>query len=250
MAWAKPTTITAWSFSRWKTYDQCPLKCKLENIDKIKEPIDPNGPMERGNQIHKLAEAFIKGEGSELPDELGYFPNFFVKMRNLYAKQRANIAVEDTWAFRKDWTITTWNDWAECWLRVKLDCAWLDKTTLNVIDHKTGKYSPQYNLQEYVLQVELYALSALIVHAAVGPKLRVIPRLHFLDHEIIYPEPGSKEEKVYTPADLPRLKKEWEARTRPMLNDKTFAPKPNSMCRFCWHGQDGKKKGGPGICKF
>lgn len=250
MAWAKPTTITSWSFSRWKDYDQCPLKAKLKYIDKIKEPIDPDGAMERGNQIHKLAEAYIKGELAEMPDELAYFPNFFDKMRGMYEKQPAKITIEDTWAFRKDWTITTWNDWNGCELRIKLDCGYIDKFTVNVVDHKTGKYSPQFNLEEYMLQLDLYALGALIVHEAIGPKLRVIPRLHFLDHEIMYPEIGSKEEKIYTPADLPRLKKEWSARVKPMLNDKTFAPKANSLCRFCYFGQSGKARGGPGLCKF
>jgi hypothetical protein len=246
MAWAKPTTITSWSFSRYKAYDQCPFKLKMSALEKIKEP--QSAPMKRGDDIHKLADAFIKGEIKKLPAELSLFQNFFKKMKALYKKRPGLIAIEETWAFRRDWTRTTWNDWAGCWLRVKLDCAYFsDNMTLSVVDHKTGKFSPEYNLEDYMLQLDLYAAAGLIIYADKGPNLRIIPRLHFLDHEIIYPEPGN--EKVYTPADLPRLKKEWEKRVRPMLNDKTFAPKPNRFCYSCFF-RSGNKAAGGGQCKF
>lgn len=244
MAWAKPTTITAWSFSRFKQYDQCPLKLKLSAIDKIKEP--QSDAMKRGDDIHKLADAFIKGELKKLPPELNLFPNFFKKMKGMFKKTPDLIAIEETWAFRKDWTRTTWNDWTGCWVRIKLDCAFLEGDVLSIVDHKTGKFSPQYNLEDYMLQLDLYALGALVIHSD-KPNLRVVPRLHFLDHEIIYPEPG--EDKVYTQADLPRLKKEWEKRVKPMLADKTFAPKPNRFCYSCFFRASNKAVGG-GQCRF
>jgi hypothetical protein len=193
MAWAKPTTITSWSFSRFKTYDQCPLKLKLSAIDKIKEP--PSDAMSRGDRIHKLAEAYVKGTLKKLPDELALFPKFFNKMKNLYAKKRDMIVVEETWAFRKDWSRTVWNDWTECWLRVKLDVAWIDGSTVFIVDSKTGKFNPRYGLESYVEQLDLYATAALLIYSDV-PGLKVIPALYYLDHEIIYPEPGN--EKVYT----------------------------------------------------
>lgn len=250
MAWAKPTQITAWSFSRYSQYKKCPLAAKFAFIDKIKQP--QNDAMARGDAIHKIAEAYIKGTSpGKVPEELGHFPNFFKKMRQLYKKKPELITVEDTWAFRKDWSRTTWNDWAGCWVRIKLDLSWIDVTTVAIVDHKTGKFSPQYNVEEYMEQLDLYATGALLIYAHLGPDLKVIPALHFLDHEVIYPEPGSTGVRVYTPADLPRLKKEWEKRTKPMLNDKTFAPKPNSLCGWCYFGQAGKiKQGGPGLCKF
>lgn len=248
MAWTKPTTITSWSFSRYAQYKKCPLSAKLSYIDKIQQP--QNDAMKRGDAIHKLAEAYIKGtRPAKMPPELGLFPNFFKKMRQLYKKKPTLISVEDTWAFRKDWSRTTWNDWAGCWVRIKLDLAWIDDTTVAIVDHKTGKFSPQYNVEDYMEQLDLYATGALLIYAHLGPNLKVIPALHFLDHEVIYPEPGSDQVKVYTPKDLPGLKKAWEKRTKPMLNDKTFAPKPNSLCRFCFYRADNKAEGG-GQCKF
>ena len=45
--------LKSWSFSRYSTYKQCPLKAKFSLIDKIAEP--KNQAMERGAQIHELA---------------------------------------------------------------------------------------------------------------------------------------------------------------------------------------------------
>jgi hypothetical protein len=42
-----------------------------------------------------------------------------------------------------------------------------------------------------------------------------------------------------------KLADDWEDKTRPMLNDTIFAPKPGNACRWChWK----KSNGGP--CKF
>lgn len=247
MAWAKATTITSWSFSRLKVYQQCPFKAKLKFIDKLKEPSDPDGPMARGDRIHKLAQAYIEGKGRTLPAELALFPNAFKKLRAIYKKTPANITVEETWAFRKDWSRTTWDDWNNCWVRIKVDVQWIDETTVMIVDFKTGKYSPQWNLDEYMEQLELYAAGALLFYADRGPNLKVIPALYFLDHEIIHPEPGTW--KIYVPSDLPALKKKWEKTTKPMLNDKTFAPKPNRFCYNCHFRKDNVANGG-GQCKF
>ena len=224
--------ITAWSFSRYSTYAQCPRKARYLYIDKLKEPGSP--AMERGNEIHKLAERYIKGQVARLPPVLALFRASFSALRKAFKDDRTSIAVEETWAFRRDWTRTTWDDWNGCWLRVKLDVAHVIEGNVVIIDHKTGKFSPSYNLQQYMEQLDLYALASLIVY----PSHSVTPFLRFLDHEIVYPE----EPITYVPADLPRLKKEWERRTKPMLRDRTFAPKPNSLCRFCHFRKD---NGGP-----
>src|SRR3546814_12779240 len=46
--------IKYWSFSLYNTHKQCPLKAKLNAVDKIKEP--GNDAMQRGNDVHKLCE--------------------------------------------------------------------------------------------------------------------------------------------------------------------------------------------------
>ena len=72
-------TITAWSFSRYSTYKQCPAKLKYSAIDKLKEP--PNAAMARGAAIHTLAEDYVKGKGKALPPELKLFADLFKMLR-------------------------------------------------------------------------------------------------------------------------------------------------------------------------
>jgi CRISPR/Cas system-associated exonuclease Cas4 (RecB family) len=229
--------ITSWSFSRYKTYDQCPARAKYLYIDRMKEP--GSAAMDRGSAIHKYAEDYTLGRITRIPRELKTFEPFFKSVRALARNDPNNVVAETTWAFRHDWTQTTWNDWNGCWLRVKLDLAVVTANGVEVIDHKTGKYSPQWNLQSYVEQVELYALASLFVY----PDLPATPRLLFLDHGIAHPPTAAP--VIYAPSDRAGLKKKWEARVRPMLRDKTFKPKPSSMCRFCSFRKD---NGGP--CQY
>lgn len=246
MARTKPATITAWSFSRYGTYKQCPLKAKLQFIDKIKEP--PNKAMERGAQIHDKAEGYIKGTIARIPAELKQFKEEFQMLRKQYKKSINGMVVEDTWAFTKDWDETMWNDWVGCWVRIKLDCAHhLDGSTLIVTDWKTGKFNSRF-FEDYVEQLELYALAALLLHEHIE---KVKPRLCYLDHGITFPEPGTKDEEnlTFTRADIPKLIKIWNKRVKPMMNDKRFAPKPNDRCHWC-HFRKSNAANGGGQCKF
>lgn len=201
--------------------------------------------MARGAAIHEKAEQYIKGIAAKLDPELKQFSDVFKRMRVLYKKRTAGIVVEDDWAFTNSWDRTTWNDWVGCWLRVKLDNADNeDPDVLNVRDWKTGKFKEDKN-EEYVEQLELYALTGLLLHPHVK---EVRPALYYTDVGIVYP-PADKP-LIFTHEDVPRLKRLWEKRVGPMFKDKRFAPKANWSCRFCWYGQSGKVKGGPGLCKF
>lgn len=237
--------VTAWSFSRYTDYCSCPLKFKYKYVDKMKEP--SNDAMNRGAAIHELAEQYVKGIYTKrtFPVELAAFKTLFMELRKQYKKKINGMVVEDSWAFRDDWSETSWNDWAGCWLRIKLDAAWhRDEVTLEINDWKTGKFKPDQNVV-YMEQLELYALAALILH----PHLeRAIPRLRYLDQDVVFPADG--EEVVYTPADIPKLKKTWEKRVRAMMSDTKFVATPNNKCRWCFFGQSGKAKGGPGLCKY
>lgn len=231
--------LTSWSFSRYDVYQQCPLKAKLKFIDKLKEP--QNDAMARGDQVHKLAEDFIKGKLTKLPAELAKFKKLFAQLKKDYKTLSQSMVVEDTWAFTKDWDETAWNDWTGCWVRIKLDCASYDPDdpeweTLIIRDWKTGKFRPEQN-EKYLEQCDLYALAALLLH----PHVKTVkPQLIYLDVGEIY-----EAAQVYTQADVPELKARWAKRVKPMLSDTVFAPRPNQYCPWCTFRAEA---GGP--CKF
>lgn len=175
-----------------------------------------------------------------MPPELKRFEDDFKAMRKQYKKKIHGMVVEDQWAFTNTWSETAWNDWAKCWLRIKIDCAHHeDEETLRVRDWKTGKFRENQN-EEYMEQLELYALTALLLHSHIK---QVQVELVYLDEGLVYP-PVDKP-LIFSEKDIPALKKAWEKRVAPMLKDKRFAPRPNDKCRWCHFS---KAKGGP--CKF
>lgn len=245
--------VKAWSFSRYSDYKQCPLKFKLKHIDRIKEP--SNAAMERGSEIHDKAEAYIKGKIKRIPKELKEFEDEFKKLKNLFDKRVVSaavtgsadnsIVVEDTWAFTKDWEETQWDNWVQCWVRIKLDCAHVvDGKTLVISDWKTGKYRPQNN-DQYIEQLELYALAALLLYPDMD---EVVPRLVYLDAGVIFPTEND-DPMVFTQDDLPNLQKIWSHRTKAMFNDRQFAPRPNRFCMWCHYRANNKENGG-GQCEY
>jgi CRISPR/Cas system-associated exonuclease Cas4 (RecB family) len=233
--------LTSWSYSRYSDWRQCPLKAKLKHIDKLKEP--GNAAMERGNQIHKDAEAFIKGLKPRLAPELALFAAEFKMLKALFKKKALPMVVEDNWAFTVTWDLSRWDDWVNCWVRIKLDCAhYVADGVMVVTDWKSGKPN-NYKTVEYMEQLELYALAALLMHDHLT---EVQVRIGWTDVGEMYPaEPLSFYRK-----DAPKLQKVWDARVKPMMTDTKFVAKPNAMCRYCWFGQSKKAEGGPGICKF
>lgn len=232
--------ITSWSFSRYSDYKLCPKKAYYKHVLKIKEPGNP--AMDRGAALHNLAEDYIKGKVKAriFPMELKLFESEFKMMKAQYKKKINGMVVEDNWAFTASWDETAWNDWIKCWVRIKLDCAHhMDEDTLIITDWKSGKFRPEQN-EEYVEQLELYGLAAMLLHPHIE---KVLPRLAYLDQGNYYPDPDNP--LVFTRKDIPRLKKLWEKRTKAMLNDTVFAARPNNKCHWCFFS---KAKNGP--CKY
>lgn len=239
-------TLTSWSFSRLSDYLLCPLKAKLKYLDKIAEP--PNEAMARGTAIHTLAERYILGEG-RLPRELKAFASELKALRQQRAKYPETVELEQTIAVTKTWTITQWDNWTQCWARIKIDCLHFmlkDRSTAVVTDWKTGKFRPEKN-DEYLEQLELYALAVFLAYPGVA---RVLPRLVYLDAGLIYP-PADTALGLhgYERECVPALQKRWEKRVLPMISDTTFAPRPNNLCNWCFYRQGNKANGG-GQCPY
>lgn len=238
--------LTSWSFSRYSDYTSCPKKAYYKHIASKRDPSlkEPGSPaMERGSAIHTAAEQYIKGLGRTVPKELKTVADTLKMLRGMYKTQRGQVIVEDNWGFRANWDACAWDDWNNCYARIKLDFAFAEGTTLNIGDWKTGKFS-DYKLADYTLQQELYALTGLLKFPNAE---RVVPKLYYTDAGVVYPREGTTDpEFVFTREDEPKLIKIWAKRIKPMMNDTTFKEKPSdSACRFCFY-----KKANGGPCKY
>lgn len=229
--------ITAWGPSRLSQYQECPAKAKYKHIDKLP---DPGGPaMQRGNEIHAAAEAWIWGRTTALHDDLKH-PKVKKLLATLKkAAQEKRVRTELELALTREWNTCSWLA-PDTYVRVKLDVAeWSkDGTSAQVIDWKTGRAYTAEEKPEYVDQLRQYS----VILLSAFPKLETVrSRLVFTDagQEVEVPE------GTLLRAHLAPEQKHWDRAVKPMLTDTMFKPKPGRGCSFCPFSQN---KGGP--CQF
>jgi hypothetical protein len=217
----KPTTITAWSYSRWEVWARCPFAAKCKFIDKIPEP--PNPFMERGNTLHKKAEHYVLGNIRGLPKELKSFGQELKELKRMMAIPEEDLAVT------RAWEPTTFDDWDNVWCRGKADATLDVDDESTVIDYKSGKIYEEKHKDQGELMATL--------------KFCHNSKVQFIDVEFWYFDQEDVLDWHYERKDLPALIKKWEKRVIPMMRDKTFKPTPSDdACLWCnFH----HKKGGP-----
>lgn len=213
----RPDHITAWSFSRWNTWRKCARRAYYKIVKGLKEPSGPAA--ERGDLIHKNIEAVLKSKKlvvSDLHSEI----NTTKTRRLVQVLHQMHSFAEIELAFDSSWKRTGWFD-KNTWCRIKIDVLAFKGKLAGVTDWKTGKYKPGH--ESYELQMELYGVGVMAGY----PKVEEVEtRLQFLDH-------NKSEVEVYTRAQFEDLKKTWEGRVQPMLDDRKFLPQPSSDCRYC-----------------
>lgn len=230
--------IKAWSFSRWAEYNTCPYRLKLKAIDKLKEP--ESEVLKRGSDLHLLCEHYLRGITKTISKDLKPIA------AQLKALKKAKALPEAEFTFTAKWERTRWDDWTNAWCRIKADALVepvldADEPIVEVHDFKSGgKLEADGSVvskEEYPLQLRLYALAGLLSYPAAK---KAHASLIFIDHGKTVPL-----EDEFTQKDVKVMKKEWETRTKAMLNDTQFKPKPGNNCRWC-HFR--KANGGP--CEY
>lgn len=220
--------IKAWSFSSLSVYEQCPMRAKLKQIDKIEEPTTP--ALTRGSEIHDLAERYVRGqEGDEVPLPLQQFTKGFEQLKAQFAAGK--VTCEEDWAFTKDWSETGWTS-PDCWHRAKLDAFLIeDDGSALIVDYKTGKKFG--NELKHGEQGLTYAIGAFLRH----------PELNFIKIEFWYLDKGEKLRREYTREQALLFHPRLHQRAVKMTTAVDFPAKPSFIaCRWCHYGKEG-------ICK-
>lgn len=230
--------ITAWSYSRFGTYMECPFKAKCKFIDKLPEP--GSSAMDRGTAMHALTEEHITGKMSGKPEEVAKAEEFrdeFMKSilpniaEDAALAKKGNPRAEEMWAFTPSWNPTGWFDMSSAWCRIKTDLVfWRDekKGELVIVDHKTGRRQEAHRAQ-----LSLYALGGFIM----------VPEAKHISTEVWYLDQGKPWTKdEYERDELDDIKDAWVSKVEAMLSDTMFAPRPGNYCRWCHFS---KAKGGP-----
>jgi len=211
--------ITAWSFSRYNTYQQCPFKLKCSAVLKLKEP--ETEPMLKGQRVHKAGEDYVKGIAKKLDPAFKLFKPQMLELR------KAKAQTELSWGFTKTWEPCGFFD-KGVWCRIKTDVLeTLPSGVVRVIDYKTGSMYP-----EHADQLGLYALGA----------FKMTPTLKSAQCEDWYLDNGQRSFEVFEAKGMKKLQATWEKKVAPMLADERLLPTKNKWCGRCHYR---KANGGP-----
>lgn len=233
-------TISAWSYSRLVTYEQCPLRARLAYVDRIPEPERPLPPgktehaNDRGTRVHTGAELFVQQDVELLP-ELRSFDPEFRRLRELY--KQGKVSLEGEWAVDRDWNDTHWRS-SNAWGRIKLDAfVRLNKEEGVVIDYKTGKKFG--NEIKHAEQGQLYQLAAFLRY----------PELEVIDVEFWYTDQNDLSHMRYTRDQGMRFFNNINRRAIEMTEAKDFPARPSVFsCRWCPYGPNGTGHCEKGVC--
>lgn len=223
--------IKSWSFSRWKDFEQCPLKAKLKYLDRVPEPERelPPGKTEhandRGSRIHLGAELYVQGKG-EMLIEMSKFTGEFMRLRELYAQ--GAVILEEEWAFNRDWQVVDWKS-ADAWLRLKCDVVVrTNPSTITIIDYKTGK--KHSNEIKHAEQLQLYQLAAFLK----------FPEVDTVHVELWYLDVDDITSNSYTRKQGEKLLTKFTKAGLAVTEETDFEPKPNAFsCKWCPYGPKG-----------
>lgn len=213
--------IKTWSFTSLMKFLECPYQVYLKNVEKRKGRPQPE-QASRGDDLHKVIEAYVKGETEILPSSIKHQRDQIFMLRALYGK--GIVQVEDEWGFTVDWESTGWFD-DDIWARVKLDALVMeDETSARVIDWKSGKKFG--NEAKHKRQGQIYAIAAFVKY----------PKLEYINVEFRYIDLASDNllESRFSREQAMRLFHSWTANAVEMTTTKNFKPKPTTFnCRFC-----------------
>lgn len=258
-----------WSMTKLEDHEMCPLLAKLKHLDSLctncwkgrlmgydpkkcdtcgKEAVKPEA-WARGTEIGEAVNKYLLGKRKAPPPEVRHegTREFMKKLRGMVKKKE--VFVEKSIVLDSKWKPVSQMT-KDAWFRGKLDVLIkvVKETWAEVVDWKTGgidkntgainmrkerKYDHQmgiYNTATLSAFPELQSVSAQLVFLDVGPRFSAKLAKPGLD---------------VTRKTLAKHQKAWEQRVEPLLNDKTFSPRPGRYCDWCDYA---KGRGGP--CKF
>lgn len=221
----------AWSISAVRSHGTCPLKFRFIRIDRLPEPEQPDGPLERGKMIHAgLAEYLLNGCWSPSATPFPLWEPTLDALRNVEALPEKQIA------FTEEWLECEWYA-PDAWARFIFDAIippFADNDwTVGVIDWKSGRAYPTH-----IMDARLYALAALKMFPAAQ---RAQVAFHYVDRA---PGAGSV---VYAceRSVMAELEREAGLFNHEFLNDTLYPARPGPQCRWCYQA-----KSAGGICAF
>lgn len=215
--------IKSWSFSRLQDWSRCKYASYLKHAERVPDP-NSAPAADRGSQIHQLAEDYVRGKITAMPQELAAFEGEFKSLRNTY--ETGQLELEGEWGLDRDWNVVPYKT---AWGRVKLDLIYhMGKNHAAVVDYKTGRKDG--NEAKHGSQLQFYAT---VAFCRFDDLQSVDAELWYLDkNELTHI--AFEREKAFS-----RYLPYWNAQAIDMTTAVEFPPNPNiNSCKYCPYGAD------------
>lgn len=214
----------ALSHSRLSTFQQCPLKFRLQFLDKAfpQEDESKSVHLVRGKNVHKALETYIVkkrvGEENIPPSSLPEVERAKPLIDDWF-KIFKDVLPESQIAINKNWEQVDWFS-HEAYYRAIIDAIALAETTALVIDWKTGK------INDYAGYGGQLHLTAAIVMKIFQKYEEVTTAYLYVDHKKTF--------KIkFQRAELDGLVEHFDNESVRVNAETEFAPKPNDFCGWC-----------------
>jgi hypothetical protein len=223
----------------------------------------PIPPIERGTEIGATLENYVKGTASRVHTEVRHPEVLKIAkdLRMLRKKRPGSVEAEIQVVLDSNWNpLPTDRFMPNAWFRGKLDIRVVDGELVKVLDWKSGGTNKQTGEvvveAKYDDQLSIYNLISLLILPTVE---KAEASLVFVDTGTIFRREGkgwvpsgqynhalqpviARPELNLKRVGIPREQKKWIKKTKALLSDTIFAPRPNGKCGYC---DFGCKKGGP-----
>ena len=204
------------SYSAMKMYENCPLRYKMQRVDKVVKDVGGTA-MVWGQDVHEALENNLR-DGAPLTERY----KSFQPLANAVVAgvpEGAELKVEQELTLNEQLTPTGWWD-SDAWLRSKLDVLVLHGDMALDLDWKTGKRRPDF------FQLELFALQTFIAY----------PQINTVNSMFVWTQTGDTDSEVYKRVNLPALTDTFLSKVRRIeksMETDTWPAKPSGLCNWC-----------------
>lgn len=200
----------AWSYSKIKNYEICPLRY-LETDVKKSVPEEESDILIWGNRLHKIAAEYFT-KGTPIPDDAKVLWPWINKIKTAPGV----ISVERKYALTRELSPCGYFD-RDCWYRGVCDLLKLYDDVALAVDWKAGKILPDS------VQLSLMAACIFAHH----------PEVNVIRTEFIWLGYDATTQEIFTRQNMPRVWSNIFPRVVPLensYNTSTYLPKPGKMC--------------------
>lgn len=236
--------MTAFSYSRLQTYEDCPMSYRLQYLDDALKILKrQNVPGKVGSEVHEILEAYIIHlQDSGLPEDLDYVEYLaetmathetradvkhvleFFSETHVWDTSHDEVFVERPFGITKDLKPTGFAA-DDTWYRGKIDRLEIDGSTATIVDYKTSRLIPTKVEWETNQQKKSYALFVAI-HM---PEIKTIN----IVFDFIRWNVKLTDSYENSPGLVKSLSKIFETKIQEVESATEFPPTPGSFCALC-----------------